>query len=117
MITVLESVANITIARTKSMNRVTLLEELYYFSESLATKIKDGGTIDYEEYWNRKVVGTAATSSGHFSQFTGYGNYGKDGTGTNYGGGYYYCRSGGGGYTVGNLVGSGGCLDLALNSA
>ncbi len=56
MITVLDSVANITIARTRSVNRITLLEELYFFSESLATRIKDGGTLDYEEYWNRKIV-------------------------------------------------------------
>lgn len=57
MITVLDSVANITIARTRSVNRITLLEELY-FSQSLATRIKDGGTLDYEEYWNRKIVWT-----------------------------------------------------------
>lgn len=62
MISVLDSVANMAIARTRSMNRVTLLEELYFFSESLTTKIKDGGTLDYEEYWNRKVVGTGITS-------------------------------------------------------
>jgi hypothetical protein len=58
------------------MNRINLLEELYFFSENLATKIKDGGIIDYEEYWNRKVIGTA-TQSGHYRDPTGYGNYGS----------------------------------------
>jgi prepilin-type N-terminal cleavage/methylation domain-containing protein len=56
MISVLDSVANIGIARTKSMTRIILLEELYFFSEKLASSIKDGGIIDYEEYWNRQVV-------------------------------------------------------------
>lgn len=53
------------------MNRITLLEELYFFSENLATEIKNGGFIDYEEYWNRKMVGTL-TGSGHFVQNTGF---------------------------------------------
>lgn len=78
MITVLDSVANITIARTRSMNRIALLEELYFFSESLTTRIKDGGTLDYEEYWNRQVVGTGI-SMGHYTASTGYGNYGENG--------------------------------------
>jgi hypothetical protein len=38
------------------LNRVALLEELYFFSEQLFTTIKDGGTLDYEEYWNRQAV-------------------------------------------------------------
>ena len=56
MITVLDSVVNIGIARTRSVTRISLLEELYFFSEKLATSIKDGGIIDYEEYWNRQAV-------------------------------------------------------------
>lgn len=107
MTSVLESVGNITIARTRTMNRIALLEELYFFSEKLATSIKDGGIIDYEEYWNRKVVGTA-TQSGHYMLPTGYGNYGTGGiigTGT-YGAGYYYCVSG----ISPSRMGTGGCL-------
>lgn len=95
MTSVLESVGNITIARTRTMNKINLLEELYFFSETLATKIKDGGIIDYEEYWNRNVVGTA-TASGHYRDPTGFGNYGSGGTigSANYGNWHYYCRSG-----------------------
>ena len=62
MISVLDSVANIGFARTRSMNRITLLEELYFFSENLATEIKNGGYVDYEEYWNRKMVGLTLTN-------------------------------------------------------
>ena len=56
---VLIAVQNLGIARIKTLNRVALLEELYFFSEQLFTTIKDGGTLDYEEYWNRQAVGVA----------------------------------------------------------
>ena len=41
MITVFDAVGNIGIARTRSITRITLLEELYFFSEKLATSIKE----------------------------------------------------------------------------
>lgn len=47
-----------TIARIKNMNRLALTDQLYLFSEQLFTTIKNGGTIDYEEYWNRKTFNT-----------------------------------------------------------
>ena len=117
MITVLDSVANITIARTRSVNRITLLEELYFFSESLATRIKDGGTLDYEEYWNRKIVWTGITD-GHYTLPTGYGNYGEGGViGTaNYGSGFYLCRSGDIS-AGGSRMGSGWCLTATMNNS
>ncbi len=88
------AVENLSIARIKTLNRVALLEELYFFSEQLFTSIKDGGTLDYEEYWNRQAVG-ATTQSGHYMNPTGIGNYGKNGTlgTTTYGTGIYLCRS------------------------
>ncbi len=91
---VLVAVENLSIARIKTLNRVALLEELYFFSEQLFTGIKDGGTIDYEEYWNRQSVGVV-TQSGHYTLPTGVGNYGSGGSGgTNiYGSGIYLCRS------------------------
>lgn len=108
MISVLDSVANIGIARTKSMSRITLIEELYFFSEKLTSAIKDGGIIDYEEYWNRQVVGTG-TATGHYIIPTGFGNYGQGGIvgTTTYGNGFYYCRSG---TSIAAKVGTGWCL-------
>jgi prepilin-type N-terminal cleavage/methylation domain-containing protein len=53
---ILVAVENLSIARLKTLNRVALLEELYFFSEQLFSSIKDGGTLDYEEYWNRNAV-------------------------------------------------------------
>lgn len=41
MISVFDSVANIGITRIKNTQRVSLLEELYFFSEKLATTIKE----------------------------------------------------------------------------
>ncbi len=109
MITVLDSVVNIGIARTRSVTRISLLEELYFFSEKLATSIKDGGIIDYEEYWNRQAVWTG-TATGHYLLPSGFWNYGSGGTlnTTNYGGWFYFCRSGG---TAPTKVGTGGCLN------
>lgn len=31
------------------------MEQLYTFQEVLFTEIKDGGTLDFEEYWNRRI--------------------------------------------------------------
>lgn len=61
MIFAFQALANIGVVRIQTLNKVDLESELYYFSEKLASLIKDGGTIDYEEYWNRKVRGTGST--------------------------------------------------------
>ena len=44
----------------------------------LATTIKEGGGIDYEEYFNRSMVGLTL-SGGHYRDATGFGNYGAGG--------------------------------------
>lgn len=59
---VILAVEHLSIARIKTLNRIALMEELYFFSEQLFMKIKDGGTIDYEEYWDRQSVGTQTES-------------------------------------------------------
>lgn len=120
----LEAVGNITIARTRSMSRITLIEELYFFSEKLATQIKEWGIIDYEEYWNRQMIEASpsptltGTASGHYILPTGFGNYGEGGaavlwpTATNYGNGYYYCRSA----DATNKISTWGCITDNLNN-
>ncbi len=65
MIAILASVSYISVARQKSENRIVLLQELYFFSEQLIGVITDGGTLDYEEYWNRMTYDTE-TQSGHY---------------------------------------------------
>lgn len=78
IVTVMASVQSMTASRIKSMNRIALTDELYFFSEQLFTIIKDGGTLDYEEYWNRQMVGTDLDENKTFyKKPTGFGNYGK----------------------------------------
>lgn len=103
MISVMASVHSMTVARIKNMNRIALTEELYFFSEQLFSEIKNGGTLDFEEYWNRKMVNegvsltTDILSWGHYKKPTGLGNFGNDGdvNGNNrFGDWLYLCRSG-----------------------
>lgn len=47
---------NIGIMRTKVSSQLDLNNELYAVTERFVDLIKTGGDIDYEEYWNRKVV-------------------------------------------------------------
>lgn len=98
MISVLVSVQSMTVARIKSMNRIALIEQLYFFSEQFFTEIKNGGTIDYEEYWNRRAF-RSEMSSGHYLNPSGVGNYGSGGSLANtlsnpeFGTEPYLCRS------------------------
>ena len=76
MIAVLQSVQNMSFVRIKTENRVKLLEELYFFSETLVSNIKDGGSLDFEEYWNRNSFSTTI-GTGHYMFPSGVGNYGS----------------------------------------
>lgn len=117
MSSVLLAVENMSIARIKTENRVKLLEELYYFSEQLVNNIKEWGTVDYEEYWNRKAfwdivlswaIGTNPVLWA-YSGATGVWNYGSGGViwTPTYGGWVYYCVSGN---WIGAKMGTGWCL-------
>lgn len=88
-----DTMSNIGILRNRVSSRLDLNNELYSVTEKFVDLIKTGGDIDYEEYWNRKAIGTN-TSSGHYSIFSGFGNYGSGSAG--YGGDIYYCVSGDG---------------------
>ncbi|MBF0913783.1 prepilin-type N-terminal cleavage/methylation domain-containing protein [Candidatus Gracilibacteria bacterium] len=85
------------VSKVKIVEQTNLEKNIFYFSEKLFTLIKKGGTLDYEEYFNRKIIGTEI-ESGHFSKNTGFGNFGYEGVvGTsNFGKGFYYCLSGDG---------------------
>ena len=62
MTAVLLSIETLSVTRVKTENRVKLLEELYFFNEKLISEIKNGGTLDFEEYWNRKSLGSSILS-------------------------------------------------------
>ncbi len=57
---------------------ISIQRNLFYLNEKLATLIHSGGTIDYEEYFNRRILGYAKSFSPagvwSFTQKSNYGN-------------------------------------------
>ncbi|PZM85585.1 hypothetical protein DLH72_01940 [Candidatus Gracilibacteria bacterium] len=110
-----------TASKIKLIEQTNLEKNIFYFSEKLFTLVKKGGTLDYEEYFNRKVINSKFTNqsdaieSGHFKEKTGFGNFGADGIiGTdNFGKGFYYCLSGDGEV---NKLGINGCWNNDKNT-
>ena len=84
----------VLIWKIKLIESTDIQKEAFYFSEKFFEEIKKWWTIDYEEYFNRKVVWTS-TQSGHYDIPTWFWNYGKlwNIWTTTYGDGFYYCRS------------------------
>ncbi|MDD3303029.1 MAG: prepilin-type N-terminal cleavage/methylation domain-containing protein [Candidatus Gracilibacteria bacterium] len=105
--------SNVSIGKVKLVEKTNIEKEAYYFSEKLFEEIKKGGVIDYEEYFNRRVVGNTTYQSGHYLKDTGYGNFGSGGIvgTTNYGDYIYLCRS-----RNGTSMGTGGCFNNTFNS-
>ncbi|MDD2871687.1 MAG: prepilin-type N-terminal cleavage/methylation domain-containing protein [Candidatus Gracilibacteria bacterium] len=91
-----QSLSSVTLGKAKLIQKVDIQKESFYFTEKLFEMIKQGGTLDYEEYFNRKVIGNTTYSSGHFDILSGFGNFGYGGTistNTNYGDSFYQCIS------------------------
>lgn len=111
MISVMSTVQSMYAARIKAMNRIHLTEQLHTFGEQLFTEIKNGGTLDYEEYWNRTSY-DVTTGSWHYIKPSWVGNYGygwdldNNKIANNLGG--YFCASWVNG---GRLKVWSGCLD------
>lgn len=93
VIYVFSSVIGVSVLRSHVMSKIELEEWLHFFIEQLVTTIKEGGVIDFEEYWNREIVGIE-TQSGHYKLPTWFWNYGAwwD-TAMNFGNGLYSCIS------------------------
>lgn len=49
---------NISVSKQKILGDVDVYEQLYTALEQLSSTIKEGGDIDYEEYFNRRMLGT-----------------------------------------------------------
>ena len=80
--------------KLKLIEKTNVEKEAYYFSEKFFDMIKKWWTIDYEEYWNRRVVWTSY-SSWHYAIATWFWNFGHSWNvwTTVYGNHYYYCLS------------------------
>lgn len=79
MIITLQAIGGTLVFRKQSTDELDLATQSYLALEMLTLQIKNGGSIDYEEYWNRSMVGTGVTD-GVYTTTTGYGNYGSGGT-------------------------------------
>ncbi|MDD3793450.1 MAG: prepilin-type N-terminal cleavage/methylation domain-containing protein [Candidatus Gracilibacteria bacterium] len=108
-----EAYVRVGIGKINLIEKTNIQKDSFYFTEKIFQLIKEGGTIDYEEYFNRKVLGTNFFG-GHYSNPSGFGNFGSNYTALNpYGNGYYYCRSGIG---LINKLGNTGCYSNSLNT-
>lgn len=69
MIMAFAALGNIGISRHLIEGRVDINEQLYTAAETLAATIKEGGNVDYEEYFDRSMVGLTL-SGGHYANPT-----------------------------------------------
>lgn len=94
MIVTLEAISGTLAFRKQATDELDLSTQSYLALEVLTRTIKDGWSIDYEEYWNRSRVGTGV-EFWVYSGATGFGNYGHNGiindTSTNFWSGKYVC--------------------------
>lgn len=89
-----QAYSKVMIWKISLIEKTSMQKDSFYFTEKLFQLIKEWWTIDYEEYFNRKVVWTI-TSSWHYLSPTWFWNFWKwwnIGT-SNYWNLYYYCRS------------------------
>lgn len=89
-----------------------MTKEAFYLSQKFFEDIKAWGTLDYEEYFNRKIV-WSVVGSWYYSTPTGFWNFwswGVVGT-TTYGDVFYFCRS-----WVASSMGNQGCFNNNFNT-
>lgn len=82
--------------KIKLIWKTNIEKESYFFSERLFEAIKKWWLIDYEEYFNRKVVWDTSFLSWHYLQSTWFWNFGSGWVvwTNNYWDYFYFCRSG-----------------------
>lgn len=90
-----------TASKIKLIEQTNLEKNIFYFSEKLFTLVKKWWTLDYEEYFNRKVINSKFTNqsdaieSGHFKEKTWFWNFWADWIiwTDNFWKWFYYCLS------------------------
>ncbi len=87
-----EAMTSLGFWKIRLIQKTATQKQMLYFSEKLFEMIKYWGTIDFEEYFNRKVVDNTTYSSWHYAVATGYWNYGPAAASV-YWSWYYYCIS------------------------
>ena len=89
-----QALSSVMIGKSRLIQQTNIQKESFYFTERLFEMIKSWGTLDYEEYFNRSVVGTG-TTGGHYTTPTGFWNYGDGWVlwTSAYWSDWYFCRS------------------------
>jgi len=90
-----QALSAVTIWKVRLIQKTDIQKESFYFTQKLFEMIKKWWTIDYEEYFNRKVIWNTIFSSWHFDKLSWFWNYWTWWTilTNTYGWGFYYCTS------------------------
>ena len=90
-----QALSRVNIWKVKLYTQIDIEKQAFYFSEKMFEMIKSAWTVDYEEYFNRKVVWNTTYLSWHFDKNTWFGNFwsGWNLTTPNYWDWFYYCMS------------------------
>lgn len=90
-----KALSAVTIGKARLIQHVDIQKESFYFTEKLFEMIKKWWTLDYEEYFNRKVLWNITYSSWHFEKESGFWNFWNLWIlwSTTYWDNFYYCRS------------------------
>lgn len=90
-----QALSTITIWKIRLIQKTDIEKESFYFTEKFFEMIKKWGTLDYEEYFNRKVVWTSSYTSWHYLEKTWFWNFWVWWTiwWETYWAWFYYCRS------------------------
>lgn len=106
-----QAYSSIALWKINLVEKTNMQKDSFYFTEKLFQIIKQWGTLDYEEYFNRRVVWTS-TSSWHYRNPTWFWNYWKwwDLI-NNYGEWFYYCAS----QSISNNIWDQGCYNNWLS--
>ncbi len=113
MIWAFQALSAVTIWKVRLIQKTDIQKESFYFTQKLFEMIKKWGTIDYEEYFNRKVIWNTTFSSWHFDELSWFWNFWTwwiIWTDT-YWWGFYYCLS-----WDWTKMWTGGCYNNSLNN-
>ncbi len=104
---------NIWFWKINLVEKSNIQRDSFYFTEKLFQLIKEWWTLDYEEYFNRKVVWTTVLNW-HYNSPTWFWNYWKGWIiwTPNYWDWFYYCRS----LSPTNYLTNQGCFNNSLSA-
>ncbi len=90
-----QAVSSVLVWKVKLIEETNIEKESFSFMQKFFEEIKAWWLIDYEEYFNRKVVWNNSYSSWHFDKKTWFWNFWVNWVlwTNNYGDWFYYCRS------------------------